>query len=465
VRRDAFFVLLLVGCTSGGSLGGPPTPVDDDDADDDDADDDDADDDDAVDDDDADDGIPSEYVFDQTELRTYEFVLDPDDWERLQDRAEDEQYVPATMLFEGAEYAGIGLRFKGAYGSLRYQGPAGGFRPCFTNGSWNRVNCPKLGMKASFNEYDREGRFAQLKKLQFHSMGSDPTMLVERLSYGLYADMSVPAPRAVHCRLVVNDELQGLFVLVEQVDGRFTRHNFPDGGEGNLYKDVWPVHTSSGPYRNALKTNEDESPSFDRMIRFAEDLAGADDSTFESVLDAWMDTDELMRQMAVDRAIEHWDGIVAWYCGGGGCNNHNYYWYESTEADRVWLVPWDLDRAMVWPPEVRTLYGMPDWDEPAPCSSIPVLGITRGRPPHCDEFIGSMARTMWPRYAAETEVLLAGPFSEASIHGRLDAIEEQIAAAVAEDPWVDADDWTRRAGQLRLDLGSMRESIAAKIAR
>jgi hypothetical protein len=36
---------------------------------------------------------------------------------------------------------------------------------------------------------------------------------------------------------------------------------------------------------------------------------------------------------------------------------------------------------------------------------------------------------------------------------------------VAEDPWVDADDWTRRAGQLRLDLGSMRESIAAKIAR
>jgi hypothetical protein len=277
--------------------------------------------------------------------------------------------------------------------------------------------------------------------------------------------MDVAAPRAVHARLVINGELQGLFVLVEYIDGRFTRRYFPDGGEGNLYKEVWPMFTTPSPYREALRTNEDEAPSMDKMIRFASALDEADDSTFESVLDGWMDTDALMRQMAVDRAVEHWDGIVAWYCGGGSCTNHNYYWYESTDTDRMWLVPWDLDRSMVWPPEVRTQYGMPDWDEPADCDPIPVLGITNGRPPHCDKFIGSMARTMWDRYVAQTEVLLAGPFSAASMAAKVDAIETQIAPAVEEDPWIEAEDWAARAAQLRLDLEAMRTSITEKIAR
>ena len=46
--------------------------------------------------------------------------------------------------------------------------------------------------------------------------------------------------------------LERLFALVEEVDGRFARSRFSESGKGNVYKEVWPVHTSPTPYREAL---------------------------------------------------------------------------------------------------------------------------------------------------------------------------------------------------------------------
>lgn len=408
--------------------------------------------------------LGSDDIFDDGRVQTFEFLVDPADWEWLQANGRDEQYVPATLVYEGRQYPGAGLRYKGSYGALYFQGPVDDFRPCFDQaGGRLRDNCPKLSMKASFNAYDDELRFAGLKKLQFHAMANDPTMMVERLGYGLFDRMDVFAPRTGYARLLVNGELQGLYILIEQIDGRFTRERFPDGGEGNLYKEVWPVHGAEQPYLDALKSNRDENPSAAKMVRFVADLAAADDASFVQVLERWTDVDMLMRKMAVDRAIEHWDGVVAWYCSGAGCSNHNYYWYESTDDDFVWLIPWDLDRAMVWPPPVRTLYGMPDWDEPAQCTPIPVFfGIT-GMPPHCDELIGRMARILWNRYVAATEQLLAGPFQMSELLAAVDAAEALIADHVEQDPHIDADAWRAAVAQFRLDLAALRASIEAKI--
>lgn len=407
----------------------------------------------------------SAYIFDPTVVRTYEFILEEADWQRLQATARDEIYVPATLRFEGVDYPGLGLRYKGAIGSLYNQGPVGDLRPCFDGGGVRIVsNCPKLGMKASFNEYSPDWRWHGLKKLQFHAMGNDASMMVEHLSYRLFRDAGVYAPRTAYVRLVINGEFQGLYILPEQIDGRFTRERFPDGGKGNLYKEVWPVHFTERPYIEALKSNRDENPSADKMVRFARDLAAADDSSFESVLEQWMDVDMLMNKMAVDRAIEHWDGIVAWYCYGGGCQNHNYYWYESTTRDEVWLIPWDLDRAMVMPPPIRTLYGVPDWDDAADCTPVQVLfpGLY-ALPPACEMFVGGMSRNLWARYVTATRSLLSSSFTDAEMASRVDAIEALISAAVDDDPWVNDSDWQIAVAKLRGDLVSMRLAIEAKV--
>src|SRR4029077_17221090 len=98
----------------------------------------------------------------------------------------------------------------------------------------------KCSIKIDFNRVDSKLRFHGLKKLNLHSMGRDMSMMRERLGYGLFREFGIAAPRAMHARVLFNGELEGLFIAVEQLDGRFTHSRFSDGADANLYKEVWP---------------------------------------------------------------------------------------------------------------------------------------------------------------------------------------------------------------------------------
>lgn len=394
-------------------------------------------------------------VFDEGTIRTYELEVAPADWEWLNANATLEQYVAATLRVDGETYPDIGVRYKGGYGSLY---------SCF-DADGNRT-CAKLSIKLAFDEYDPEGRFHGLKKLNFHAMEADPSHMHDAIVYRLFRDQEVPAPRTAFARVVVNGELQGLFAVIEQIDGRFTRARFPDGGEGNLYKEVWPEHTSEQPYLDALETNTDEQPSADRMVRFAQALAAAGEEGFAGVVDAWMDGDQLMRMMAVARLVDHWDDIVAWYCvGTDPCFNHNYLWYQSTAEDRVWLIPWDVDHTFEEPSPIRTYFGMPDWDEvEADCTPRDLFGGVKGRAPACDPFIRGMATQLWDRYAAASRALLDGDFALEAMNARIDQLHDLIAGAVAEDPnGPTPSEWEDAVGKLREAVIAKRGWVEAKL--
>jgi len=297
-------------------------------------------------------------------------------------------------------------------------------------------------------------------------MTADPSMMRDRLAYALFNDVGVYAPRAVHARLIVNGELLGVFALVEQIDGRFTRERFPDGGEGNLYKEIWPLYQQEQPYLNALKTNEDQMPDVSKMVRFAADVAGAGtDDEMAAVLDTWTDVDMLMRYMAVDRAIENWDGIVAWYCVGGPCFNHNYYWYEDIGSDRIWLIPWDMDHTFTVPSPIVQAFGMPTWDEwPVGCDPILLFNGIHGRAPACDPTVRSLSTALWDRYVAATASLLDGPFQTDAMFERLDRWSAQIADAVAEDPNIDGfTQWEFAVGDMKAELIDARQGLVDKL--
>jgi hypothetical protein len=366
----------------------------------------------------------SSDVFDESVIRTYDIEVADSDWQWLNDNATLEEYVPAALRFEGASYSEVAIRYKGSFGSLY---------SCF-DGQGNRI-CDKLSIKLKFNEYVPEARFRGLKRINLHSMEADPTNMHDAIGYKLFRDVGVAAPRTAYARVVINGELIGLYAVVEQIDGRFTRAMFPDGGEGNLYKEVWPSHASEQPYLDALKTNEDENPSADKMVRFAQALADGGEAGFAEVIEQWIGTEYLARYMAVARLIDSWDDIVGWYCVGGTCFNHNYYWYESTAEDRVWLIAWDLDHTFEEPSPIRTYYGIADWDEvDADCTPVDVFLGIQGRAPACDPFIRHMATQLWDQYAAESQALLDGPFSAAAMNARIGELETLIEDAVAEDP-------------------------------
>lgn len=396
----------------------------------------------------------ADYIFDQSTIRTYELVINAPDWQWLNDNPLLEEYVPATLLFEGEEYPLAAARYKGFFGVLRL---------CFD--AQGNLICDKLSMKLKFSEFDDSLRFFGLKRLNFHSMESDPTKMHDMLAYGLYRDAGVFASRTAYANLIVNGEPFGLFALVEQVDGMFSRSRFPDGGGGNIYKEVWPVHQEPQPYLQALRTNREEDPSADKMVRFAAALDGATDETFVSVLQSWTDVDMLVNYLAVDRLIDNWDGIVAWYCVGT-CFNHNYYWYEDTSRDRLWLIPWDVDHTFEEPSPIRTAFGMPDWDvTPETCDPIPIFLGIQGQPPACDELIGRLSTLLWEPYSEATRDLLAGPFATEAINDRIDEIAQLIEPAIRNDPiGPSVSEWQASVEKLKLNITSMRSYIEGRIA-
>ena len=316
-------------------------------------------------------------------------------------------------------------------------------------------------------------------------MNGDPSKLHDILGYGLFRDAGVVAPRTAFAWLTVNGKPQGLFVVVEEIDDRFVAANFPDGGEGNLYKEIWPAHVEAEPYLLALDQTipAADDPDVTRFQSFAVDLLAAqaedpiDDQAVMDVLRDWTDLDALMRYVAVDRFIDHWDGIVAWYCveigrtdgqvRPGACFNHNYFWYQDAQSNRFTLIPWDLDHTFEYPSPIRTAYRMPAWNEVnALCHLQPVFFGIPARAPACDPIIHSLATAGWDAYVAATDTLLAQPeFQVDTLHERIDRLSALIDEAVRDDPnGPSYGEWRTSVYKLKRDIASMRADLEATIA-
>lgn len=288
--------------------------------------------------------LSSDYVFDQEMLHTFELQLPADALAAIDADPSAEEYVEGMLIFAGDTISPVGVRYKGSVGA---------FVNCLSNSNGLQSSgykvCTKLSMKVKINWEEREEKFYGLKKLQFHSQNLDPSKMHERLGYWLFREMGVPAPRSVHARLLINGEYVGLFALTEQIDKRFIKQNFNDD-EGNLYKEVWPLNQFGTPYAdhvylNALKTNESNNPSIDFIKNFGLNISNAATSAVPNIIEQTMDIDKIMSYIVVDRMIRHDDGPFHWYCSGGSCNNHNYYWYEEPTDQKLHLIPWDLDNA------------------------------------------------------------------------------------------------------------------------
>ena len=176
---------------------------------------------------------PFGVVFDQSNVRTYNILISDEEFARLNANPTAEAYVQAAVEIDGHRYEPVGIRYKGFFGMLRF---------CFQNG---QQTCAKLSWKLKFNHFDPALRYHGLKRLNFHSMNSDETQMREVLSYQLFRDAGVPAPRAVHAALQLNGESLGLFALVEDIDDRFIADRFRDRGRGVLYKEIWPGNIES----------------------------------------------------------------------------------------------------------------------------------------------------------------------------------------------------------------------------
>jgi hypothetical protein len=416
----------------------------------------------------------SAYLFEPSQLRTFELFLHHADLATLDADPTAEKYVPGQLVFEGGLIPNVGIRYKGSTGAFLGCVSGGLFPPS------GAKTCVKLGIKVKLDFGAKNTRFFGQKKLQFHAMNLDRSLLRERFAYGLFNESGVAAPRTMHVRLLINGKLVGVFLLVEVIEEPFMQDRFDDHGAGNLYKEVWPISGEQAPYLTALEATGTKPAHAAKIAAFASEVAVADDTSLPDVLARWVDLDHMASYVAVDRAIRHDDGPFHWYCGdtvtsdgwrmqrsyaGERCGNHNYFWYEEALRNRLWIVPWDLDTSI---PVGQGLTGIVSrWDDLNPdCSMLLPAALGPQMPITCDPLQRALALSLRQRVSAKLGALIAGPLSEERLDATLTPWISQLEPAVAEahrahDSEQDVETWTAQVQSLREALRTLREAAAA----
>ena len=158
----------------------------------------------------------------------------------MRSTAGEEEYEIGSVRVAGlgedggvGEWTGVGIRFKGFFGSLRQ---------CLIPGF---ADCKKLSYKLKFDYVNADQRFFGLKRLQLHASINDESLMRERLAYSLFREMGVPTVRQTYATVTrtgagsIGTDHLGVHLLTDVLDGRWTDATFR-GGDGNLYKEAWP---------------------------------------------------------------------------------------------------------------------------------------------------------------------------------------------------------------------------------
>jgi spore coat protein CotH len=266
------------------------------------------------------------WPFSPDELIEVEIALDPTDWEtlRLQSRSIFEVLggdcldgpfespyteFPGTVLVNGEEHSGVGVRKKGFIGSLDVEKP---------------------GLRLDFDEYNDGGRLRGREDLTLNNTPQDPTMLRTCLAYQYFAAAGVPASGCAFAHVVVNGEDLGLYANVEPVDEalveRVTGAADAPLFEGTL-SDLRPGWT---------QTFEADSDAAD-LGQLDAAVAALDAGDLDA-LATLIDLEDFVRFWAAEVVLGHWDGY--------NWNRNNYYLYIDPADGLLRFLPWGTDAVL-----------------------------------------------------------------------------------------------------------------------
>ncbi len=150
---------------------------------------------------------------------TVRVVLPEADWQSLMADAYSKDYYKADFWFDDELVPDIAIRTKGN-ASLQ------------ETVVWKSQRFP---LAIDFNLFNKARSFHGMTKVHFNNGWSDPTLIRDVISYEIFAEMGVPAPRASIVDLYVNDHHLGVYTMAEAVDTSFLERYFTDT-TGNLYK-------------------------------------------------------------------------------------------------------------------------------------------------------------------------------------------------------------------------------------
>lgn len=269
----------------------------------------------------------SAAFFDPERLLTVSIEIDEQDYEQL--RYEGRSFgdlrsgcidgfeytnFSATVTVDGQRLEQVGIRKKGFLGSLS------GSRP---------------SLKLSFDAHVPARHLESMDRMTLNNNRQDGSATHQCITYQLFRQAGLPAPRCNFARVSVNGQDLGYYSNVESINEQFVNRNFANGG-GNLYEGQGGAFAPLRKERFQLKTNErvNDRTDLDQVVN----ALSADDANFPGLIEQLIDVDQYIDFWAMEIVMGHWDG--------GTSNVNNYFTYRDPDDGRFTFIPWGTDGAM-----------------------------------------------------------------------------------------------------------------------
>lgn len=266
-------------------------------------------------------------LFEPETVQDLHLFMNEGDLKELRDRYQENVYFPADLEWGDVKVASVGVRSRGL----------------------SSRNAAKPGLRVDFNRYVSGQRFLGLASIALDNLVSDPSMIRERVAMALFSRLGQPVPREAFARLYVNNVFQGLYAIIEAVDGDFLERTFQQRS-GYLFERRFngvyrgqDLGSDPAAYRNVFepKNHELEADTvlYSPIRELFHEANQPVDTMWRERVGRYIDLAQLVTHVAIETFLSESDGVLG-YAGMA-----NFYLYRSASSERHQLIVWDKDRA------------------------------------------------------------------------------------------------------------------------
>jgi len=239
--------------------------------------------------------------------------------------AEGKKYMRCDATIDGTAYFVSGARFKGE-SSYDY---------CMTD---------KKSIRLKLNEYNEKQDWDGITTLNLNNAFKDPSMLREKIFFDILQTENIPAPRCSYADVYFNEKHLGLYLLVENINGKFLKCNFGNS-KGELYKgDPNATFEYRGEElksytKHYIAEHESEmiEPKLVQLIKAINDTTLSHEK-YKEQLDTIFNTETCLKIWAITSILNNIDAYNILY-------PHNFFVYNNEETGKFEWLPYDANYA------------------------------------------------------------------------------------------------------------------------
>lgn len=356
-------------------------------------------------------------VYNPTQVLTLNLTVSAQDWDTIRHDLTNEIEVPAQFWADGGPEPPLLV-------SVRRKS---------SRALPSESNPQKVSIKIDVNEFVDGQTWRGLTKLSLEN-GADTDPISEGFAWNLHELATGPGlyPSGYHAglaawvRLVVNDELIGLYVTVEERDSQFLRNRLLPRGGTPSRSWLYEIDDIGAGLFELEDGNLSHGPTWTELCyapfsggKGAGGCATPNDAFLATRLPQLIDMPIMLTQGAVDAFSSNRDAL---FTHGKNFRHIDFNpAYAVNEGRKRLYLMWDLDAAIT-----NTDANIYATKSGRRFTQTPYQQVILNHPMFRDQYNTIMRALLDPA---------TGPLSETALHAFLTSVEPHVAFALAEDPY------------------------------